>query len=167
MSTQYQKISEPNNVSLLLYVNQNDSWDGKHGLKMWTSVVGWLQPAAEHCCLLSPLSHSGTGERIGRAKARKLMVWDYDSIIGEEKQQQQNKDNNSSPPTRKPMPSQAPSNSHLRSQKNKSHFPLLRLFAEYGCPVSALSWSPVSLQRTCRGQSVQTLFSHGQNTGVL
>lgn len=48
MLTQYQKISKPNNVSLLLLVNQNDSWDGKHGLKVWTSVVGSLQPAGKH-----------------------------------------------------------------------------------------------------------------------
>lgn len=59
------------------------------------------------------------------------------------------------------MPSQAPSNSHLRSQKNKSHFPLLRLFAEYGCPVSALSClPPENLQGPKCANTVQSWPKH-------
>lgn len=91
----------------------------------------WVDPSQQPSTYSAahPLPFSQwEGKRIGRAKARKLMVWDYDNIIGEEKQQQQqrqNKDDRSSLPTSKPMPSQAPSNRHLRSQKNKNKIVLV------------------------------------------
>lgn len=118
------------------------------------AVVGSPQLATKHhtaACPLSPRipsSPSRMGEKILRAKVRKLMGWVEDSEVKERGRNKWCKDSHFPPPTRWLMPSWFPSNGYLlqtpspqlllkRRRLYGTEYPFAHLVSAVLCPLPA------------------------------